>query len=447
MILLLALSVVLHSAAATGTSRSCAPGIHRISDTLPPFQKDLSVVRSIEPADTDFSDLSGLAAAIGSSRIVLLGEQTHGEASTFLAKTRIIHFLHEKMGFNVLAFESGFYDCARIWDNTQHGGTFSKEVIGSLFYMYATSHQMQPLFDYIQGRLHRPDSLIVTGFESQHTGADAKKDLFPDWETYFRQQDPGMLDADWELFRRVSLATFASPAYRPTEEEKKIFFRKLAEVKATLSKPARARSASANSGPAGLMGGGHFSNSGGFWYQVARSIESQAVRYWGIVKDNANTRDRQMAENLIWLAEKAFPDQKIIVWAHNGHIAKNTDQLQSASGGVDAGFLSSFVPMGAAIHAHFGDRAFHIGFSAAEGTYMDFNDSKIITLPPLDRGSIEGWLSAAGYKYAFVDYRHAKGWLRRRRDATLDDYIRMTGTWPESLDGMFFIRNVFPVDR
>src|SRR5450631_1268156 len=130
MIVLLALSAVLHSGIATGPSQSGKPDIQRLSDTLPPFQKDLSVIRSIEPADTDFSDLEGLAAAIGNSRIVLLGEQTHGEASTFLAKTRIIHFLHEKMGFNVLAFESGFYDCARIWDNTQHGGTFSKEVIG-----------------------------------------------------------------------------------------------------------------------------------------------------------------------------------------------------------------------------------------------------------------------------------------------------------------------------
>ena len=114
---------------------------------------------------------------------------------------------------------------------------------------------------------------------------------------------------------------------------------------------------------------------------------------------------------------------------------------------MNQGSRASFVPMGATIHAHFGDKAFHIGFTGAEGTYMDFNDSKIITLPPLDGNSIEGRLSAAGYKYAFVDYRHAKGWLQQRQDGTLGDFNRMNGIWPGSLDGIFFIRDVYPVDR
>jgi len=141
-----------------------------------------SKIRSIDPADTDFSDLTSLGAAVKDARIVLLGEQTHGEGSTFQAKTRIIKFLHEKMGFEVLAFESGLYDCARIWENVEGGGNISQEVVGSLFYMYATSVQMQDLFNYIQLQLHGAHPLVMAGFESQHTGAKAKTQLFPDFE-------------------------------------------------------------------------------------------------------------------------------------------------------------------------------------------------------------------------------------------------------------------------
>ena len=34
-------------------------------------------------------------------------------------------------------------------------------------------------------------------------------------------------------------------------------------------------------------------------------------------------RGRQMSENLKWLVNKKFPNQKIIVWAHNAPCEKN----------------------------------------------------------------------------------------------------------------------------
>src|SRR6185369_4170315 len=64
-------------------------------------------LRSIAPDDVDFKDLEPLRATLKSVRVVLLGEQSHGDGNTFLVKTRLIRFLHEQMGFDVLVFESG----------------------------------------------------------------------------------------------------------------------------------------------------------------------------------------------------------------------------------------------------------------------------------------------------------------------------------------------------
>lgn len=411
----------------------CSVKVNKEPTELSPEQQ-ASAIRSIDPAYTDYADLQPLQKAIGNARIVLLGEQTHGEGSTFLAKTRIIQFLHESMGFEVLAFESGFYDCTRIWENTRNGGQLSQEVIGSLFYMYATSKQMQPLFGYIQSKLTTASPLLVAGFESQHSGAKARNNMFTDFETFLQQRDAAMLDQDWDIFKQVSLATFAARSYRPKIEEKKIFFNKLEQLKRTLPTIGET---SVNS----------FFASPGFWYRVTCSIESQALRYWEMVSGNeVSVRDLQMAENLIWLAEKAYPGKKIIVWAHNAHIAKNTSRFQPI-GGAGAGFFASFVPMGATIANHFGVKAYSIGFSAGEGNYMDYTNDQIITVPPRKNESLEEKLSVGGYENAFVDYRTVKGWWQQFRVGRLTDFGDINAVWPGVFDGLFFIRKTFAVDR
>ena len=60
------------------------------------LKKDAVAIRSIDPsiADDDFADLKPLMTAIGEARIVVLGEESHGDGATFLAKGRLIKFLH-----------------------------------------------------------------------------------------------------------------------------------------------------------------------------------------------------------------------------------------------------------------------------------------------------------------------------------------------------------------
>src|SRR5262245_26032905 len=74
---------------------------------VPSLRAQAVVVRSIDPTDEDFSDLEPVVSQIGSSRVVVLGEATHGEGTTSRAKARMVRFLHQRMGFDVLAWESG----------------------------------------------------------------------------------------------------------------------------------------------------------------------------------------------------------------------------------------------------------------------------------------------------------------------------------------------------
>lgn len=59
-----------------------------------------------------FSDLDMLIPLLADKRIVYLGENSHGVAEFSLVKTRMIQYLHQTLGYNIVAFESGLGDAA-----------------------------------------------------------------------------------------------------------------------------------------------------------------------------------------------------------------------------------------------------------------------------------------------------------------------------------------------
>ncbi|SHM27022.1 erythromycin esterase [Chitinophaga jiangningensis] len=396
--------------------------------------KHAAAIASTDPANTDYTDLYALKQAIGNSRIVMLGEQTHGEGSTFLAKTRIIQYLHEQLGFEVLAFESGFYDVNKIWGNVQAGASLKEQAPNNLFYMYATSEQMYPLFNYVQQQLKSANPITVTGFESQHSGAKAINEMMPDMTQFLFDHYPGELDSDWKVFKAICPTLFKTRNYKPDTDSMTIFFRKTHLLKLTLA------SNNASSDPQSLL------NKAGFWYRAVCSIESQAIRYWGLAKGNEiNYRDLQMADNLIWLADTVYPGKKIIVWAHNGHIA-NTMGNSEGKGGLQD-FYNTFIPMGAKLKKHFGNNVYALGFSGSEGKYMDYVSLKIMDVPPPQAGSIEAALAATNKPAALLDYRHAGKVLQQNQVACIGDFMAATAVWPRIFDGLFFIRTSTPVIR
>src|SRR5215467_136542 len=120
-------------------------------------------LHSLDIADDDFSDLEPLAQAIGNASIVTLGEQTHGDGTTMEAKARFVRFLHERMGFDVLAFESGLYDVRKIWQLISAGGNTKTLSRQGIYSIWSISQQVQPLLDYVEARARSPRPLQLAG--------------------------------------------------------------------------------------------------------------------------------------------------------------------------------------------------------------------------------------------------------------------------------------------
>ena len=125
-------------------------------------------LRSIDPLDTDFADFEAFAETLKDVRVVLLGEISHGDGSSFLAKTRLVKWLHQTQGFDVLAFESGFYDCHVAWKAMRHKPALEAFRDG-VFGVWSKSAECIELATYLRNQATSSNPLELMGFDCQFT--------------------------------------------------------------------------------------------------------------------------------------------------------------------------------------------------------------------------------------------------------------------------------------
>jgi erythromycin esterase len=148
------------------------------------------VIRSVNAADEDFSDLEPLGKAIGSARVVQLGEPSHGAGTGFEAKVRLARFLHARLGFDVLVWESGLYDVRLTEASLRAGEDPQKAALRGIFSIWSASAEVKPLLDYVKTSQTTTRPIEMAGFDLQFT-CDASFEHFADDLRSFVHALPG----------------------------------------------------------------------------------------------------------------------------------------------------------------------------------------------------------------------------------------------------------------
>lgn len=101
--------------------------------------------------------------------VVSLGENFHRVAEYSSMKTRLIKYLHEELGFDVIAFESGLGDSFMTYENA--GTLSSKEMMERSIFPVWHSKETVALFDYIKQQRSKGKPLYLAGYDMQFTSA------------------------------------------------------------------------------------------------------------------------------------------------------------------------------------------------------------------------------------------------------------------------------------
>lgn len=112
---------------------------------------DSWIERHAQPLDASNAsnkDLRFLKKVLKGKRIVQLGETTHGAGEINATKVRMIKYLHEELGYDVLAFESGFPDTNASYLNMDQ--LTPKSTMKNSIYAVWHTEDVVELFDYMK---------------------------------------------------------------------------------------------------------------------------------------------------------------------------------------------------------------------------------------------------------------------------------------------------------
>jgi len=325
------------------------PAIEKPEATLP----ELIYQSSEHFARIDHVNLDNLLQRIGDSRLVLLGEASHGTAEFYEMRARITQELIEKKGFNIIAVEADWPDAAHI-DHYIHGSSPDPLLESKPFSRFPTwmwaNHSILEFIHWLKAHNEKMDSPAEkAGFY----GLDLYS-MYSSMEVvlnYLEKVDPET--AEVARLRYGCLMPWANdPAMYAQVTITKQYRECEAEVLDTLQNLLKKRVDYSRAD------GKRFFNA----EQNARLV-ANAERYYRTMyyaeNNSWNQRDQHMFETLQAVLKFRGPTSKAVIWEHNSHVGDARATQMSARGEFNMGQL---------VRQKYNDNAYLIGFGTDHGT-------------------------------------------------------------------------------
>jgi erythromycin esterase len=289
--------------------------------------KSASPLRTPTPSE-DVSDLEPLRRMVGSARLVGLGEATHGTREFFQLKHRIVQFLVQEMGFTLFGIEATWPEANDLNRYVLTGEGDPAHLLANLYFWTWNTQEVLDMVLWMRAwnaRAPADRKVQFLGFDMQFPGAAMDSVL-----AFVRRVAPS--DTAFVTDRYACLSAFrnrgAVPGYRPPNQAGYAAqpFALRADCRRALTE-VHDRVRDRRAPWTALTSGSSY---------AAALQSARVVQQWEQMADQAmttttrpQTRDYFMAENTIWLLNQAGSSARVVLWAHNGHVANRVGWMGS----------------------------------------------------------------------------------------------------------------------
>jgi len=332
-------------------------------------------ISSVEP-DSGYLELRFIENYIGNNPIVSVGEATHGSSEFFKIKHKLFKYLVEEKGFTIFALEANMAEAERLNRYIATGEGNPNQLLARLGYWVWNTQEFLDLVIWMKeyNTNHTP-KIKFTGFDMQSFNYALSNLNHSTLKTHPK------IDSILTTLNDVDKAIrndIASGNYQKNDSLIQLMYKESNSLFSTLELFPK--------GDIEILGNEKYS----WLLQNSKLIIQYSTRY-SSHKPEHGYRDLCMAENLNWII-KNNPNAKVFVWAHNGHVKRNT------------------YTMGEYLLEVFDINPYIIGLTTSQGSYTAISNG-VITNNPLnlpEKDCYEYYFNQNEQINFFIDLQNAK---------------------------------------
>jgi erythromycin esterase len=343
----------------------------RASSAEVKWAKDHAIALTTSDPNAPLGDLRPVGDIVGDAHIVELGEGTHGTSEFFQMKHRLTKYLAESKGFTVFAIEASMPEARRVNEYVLTGRGDPKAALAGMYFWTWNTEEVLGLIEWMRRyNASGAGRMEFWGFDLQTP--DVAMDSV---RAFVGRADPAyaiLLDSAYARIkdvlreRRSNTMSAAATSFWESEGDR------------VLTHLLTTRDSYVAAGRDSL--------------EVAWAIQNARIVVQGARSTRSSTsRDSSMAVNVQWIAAHQPPGTKMVLWAHNGHVARQKNW------------------MGAHLAARYGNAMRVIGFALGDGDFTAVGPRGLAAYPsaPPDPGTLEDVFRATGIPRFALDLRRA----------------------------------------